>query len=173
MVPALYANQLAGKNMDFANPRKTPENCAKDTTMNKEVRTHPSRTHPTCLPIRPLHAPSCPSPSRPLCLSVHGADCAAQPQTLNRIVRAKNAAANGFETLGFFGAGVVAANVAGVSVNRVNALSAGYVVSRVLYNFVYVFLQDNARYAPVRSLVWLAGMGISSALWILAGNKVA
>lgn len=54
-----------------------------------------------------------------------------------------------------------------------NYLSAGYVASRVVYNVVYVFLQDNRRFAPVRSAVWNVGLGVIVTLWIMAGNAAA
>ncbi|KAL2024494.1 hypothetical protein VTK56DRAFT_8305 [Thermocarpiscus australiensis] len=39
MVPHAYGIILAGKNFDLANPRKTEENCAKDTSLDKTVCT--------------------------------------------------------------------------------------------------------------------------------------
>ncbi|KAL2181539.1 uncharacterized protein P884DRAFT_326227 [Thermothelomyces heterothallicus CBS 202.75] len=35
MVPNAYATKLAGRNYDIANPRKTEELCAKDTSLDK------------------------------------------------------------------------------------------------------------------------------------------
>ena len=48
----------------------------------------------------------------------------------------------------------MAANVAGVSTYGVNTLSLGYIASRVAYNFTYVVLQDNRKFAPLRSIIW-------------------
>ncbi|KAK4137791.1 hypothetical protein BT67DRAFT_415526 [Trichocladium antarcticum] len=86
-----------------------------------------------------------------------------------RIGRAKAAAANGFETLGLYAASVVAGNVAGVATGRLNALTAAYLLSRALYNLVYVHLQENARVAVLRPLVWLAGIGLIMGTFVLAG----
>ena len=50
-----------------------------------------------------------------------------------RILRAKNASGNGFETLGFFAAGVLAGNQAGIKPAALNVLALGYLASRVAY----------------------------------------
>ncbi|KAK3322177.1 hypothetical protein B0H66DRAFT_601645 [Apodospora peruviana] len=126
MIPHFYANTAAGKNYDLANPGKTLEHLAKDTTFNKAA--------------------------------------------LARITRAKAAVNNGFETLAFFAGGVVAANAAGVPTAKLNKLALGYLASRVLYNYVYVILQDNKKFAGLRSLIWIVGVSIIFALYISAGN---
>ncbi|KAK3399332.1 hypothetical protein B0T20DRAFT_409879 [Sordaria brevicollis] len=126
LLPNVYASFAAGKNYDLANPRKTEEHLAKDTTIDK--------------------------------------------RQLNRILRAKAASSNGLETIGLFAAGVVAANAAKVPVDTLNKLSLFYLGSRAVYNFVYVFLQDNRKFAPVRSLVWMASLGSIFTLFIKAGN---
>ncbi|GKT98672.1 membrane protein [Fusarium langsethiae] len=79
---------------------------------------------------------------------------------------------NGFETLGLYAAGIVAANFAGVPTPTINALSFSYVASRVAYNVAYLWLQADRRLAPVRSLVWTTSIGFIVALWIKAGNKM-
>jgi uncharacterized MAPEG superfamily protein len=89
---------------------------------------------------------------------------------LRRIQRGEAACANGLETIGIYAAGVVAANVAGVPKDTLNVMTLGYVASRVVYNWVYVFAQDNSRVAPLRSLVWLVGVGLLTGLWVKAGN---
>lgn len=63
-------------------------------------------------------------------------------QTEERIVRAENASANGFEALGNFAGGVVVAHVAGVDASTINILFLAYSASRVFYTFVYVVLQE-------------------------------
>ncbi|KAG6364536.1 hypothetical protein INS49_006137 [Diaporthe citri] len=90
-----------------------------------------------------------------------------------RIQRAEAAMANGFETLGMYSAGIVAAVVAGVPAETLNYLSVAYLTSRVGYNTVYIWLQDNRKLAPLRSACWNASIGIIAALWIKAGNKAA
>ena len=90
-------------------------------------------------------------------------------QLRQRIVRAEGASQNGFENLGLFASGVVAANVAGVAPAEVSALSVGYLLARLAYVFTYVHLGANRRLAPVRSLVYLASTGMLLAIWVRAG----
>ena len=54
------------------------------------------------------------------------------------LVRAEGAHFNGIENLGWFAAGVVAANSAGVDVWWCNALSLAYLANRVLFIWVYI-----------------------------------
>ena len=89
-----------------------------------------------------------------------------------RISRAKAATANGFETLGLYAAGVVAGNAAGVPTQRMNTLALTYVASRVLYNYVYVVLQDNSRLAVLRPLVWGVGITVIMMLFVAAGKAL-
>lgn len=81
--------------------------------------------------------------------------------------------ANGFETLGMYSAGIVAAAVTGVPVKTLNYLSLAYLASRVGYNTVYIRLQENKKLAPLRSVCWNISIGIIATLWIKAGNKAA
>ncbi|EEU46029.1 uncharacterized protein NECHADRAFT_79118 [Fusarium vanettenii 77-13-4] len=76
------------------------------------------------------------------------------------ILRAKAATENGFETIGYFAAGVAAANHAGVRAPALNALSFGYVACRAVYNVAYVWLQADRRLCWVRSVVWTVGIGL-------------
>ena len=55
-----------------------------------------------------------------------------------QILRGKAAEANGFENLSVFAGAILAANFAGVPVGTLNTLSVAYLVSRVLYNIIYV-----------------------------------
>jgi len=91
--------------------------------------------------------------------------------TKDRIIRAEGAQQNGFENVGLFAAGVVAANFAGVPAGTMNALSGGYVVSRILYNLVYINNESKAA-ANLRSTVYLSGVGIIWTLFIMAGNRM-
>ncbi|UQC76409.1 uncharacterized protein CLUP02_17922 [Colletotrichum lupini] len=89
-----------------------------------------------------------------------------------RIQRAKAAHDNATETLGLYAAGVVAANSAGFGKPTLDVLSLTYLFSRAAYTLIYVKLQDNRKWAPLRSLVWIVGMCIISSLWIKAGNAM-
>lgn len=84
--------------------------------------------------------------------------------------RADAASANGFETIGLYAAGIAAAAAAGVPAETLNVLGLSYVASRAAFTFVYIILQDNRSLAPLRSLCWMAGLGIILTLWIQAGN---
>ncbi|KAG5925581.1 hypothetical protein E4U42_004160 [Claviceps africana] len=88
-----------------------------------------------------------------------------------RLLRAKDASDNGFESLGMYAAGVVAANQAGLAVGTINALTLGYLACRVAYVYAYVELGANRRLAGVRSVCWAISMGLCLALWVKAGLK--
>ncbi|KAM0338648.1 hypothetical protein ACHAPQ_002179 [Fusarium lateritium] len=88
------------------------------------------------------------------------------------LLRAKAATENGFETLGLYAAGLVAANFAGVPTPTINTLGLGYVASRVAYNVAYLWLQSDPALSRVRSLVWVTSIGFIVSLWVKAGNKM-
>ena len=80
-----------------------------------------------------------------------------------RRARANAAQANSFEALPIFIAGVLVAQLAGVAVATVNALAVAFVALRILYIALYV--SDRA---PARTVVWMLGMGVCIALFVLA-----
>ncbi|KAI0390239.1 hypothetical protein F5Y17DRAFT_73667 [Xylariaceae sp. FL0594] len=92
--------------------------------------------------------------------------------TKGKILRAEAAAANGSETIGLFVGAVLAANYAGVPVETINTLSIGYLLSRAAFNYTYIFLQDNRKFAPVRSLIWISGLACWVTLYVKAGNRL-
>jgi uncharacterized MAPEG superfamily protein len=92
-------------------------------------------------------------------------------QTKDRFTRIKGAQQNGFENLGFFAAAVVAGNLAGLSSSTLNGLSAGYVVSRVVYTAVYMN-NTNPKFSDLRSLLWLIGVGQCITLFVKAGKAL-
>jgi len=94
-------------------------------------------------------------------------------QIKNRILRAKAASTNSFETLGLYAAAVVAGNLVQVDKDTLNYLTALYIISRALYVFTYVWLQDNRAFSPLRSVFWGAGIWSIVSLFIKAGNAVA
>ena len=91
--------------------------------------------------------------------------------TKNRIQRAEGAQQNGMENIGLFAAAVVAGNVAGLSNGTLNALSGGYLASRVVYNLVYINNESNA-VANVRTGVFFSGIIMIMTLFVKAGNAV-
>ena len=97
-------------------------------------------------------------------------DQALDSKTKGRIVRAEAAQANGFENLGFFSAAVVAATFAGLSPWTVNSLSLGYLVSRFVYNHIYIF--NDLVPVQARTAAYFGGIGMIIALFIQAGNNL-
>jgi uncharacterized MAPEG superfamily protein len=91
--------------------------------------------------------------------------------TKGRIIRAEMAQQNGFENVGLFAAAVVAGNMAQLDHTWLNVLSFGYVISRVIYNIVYVH-NTTAALAATRTMVFTSGAGMIWTLFIMAGNKL-
>ncbi|MCJ1391466.1 hypothetical protein MMC18_004330 [Xylographa bjoerkii] len=100
-----------------------------------------------------------------------GADQTIDTATKNRVIRAEGAQQNGFENVGLFAAAVVAGNVAGVDNWWLNALSGGYVASRVLYNMIYIN-NESVGMANARTGVFLSGVGMCMSLFVMAGNRL-
>ncbi|KAI1432350.1 hypothetical protein GGR50DRAFT_697156 [Xylaria sp. CBS 124048] len=92
--------------------------------------------------------------------------------TKDKIFRCEGAAANGRETLSLFAGAVLSANYAKVPVETINTLVAAYLASRVVYNIVYVHLQENRKFAPLRSLSWMFGIGVCITLFVKAGSNL-
>ncbi|POR37008.1 Membrane associated eicosanoid/glutathione metabolism-like domain protein [Tolypocladium paradoxum] len=88
-----------------------------------------------------------------------------------RILRSEAASLNGFETLGFFAAGVAAANHAGLDAPTLNALSVGYVLLRAAFVLSYVYVR-NRRLSWLRTILWNVASALSIMLWVRAGLKV-
>ncbi len=76
--------------------------------------------------------------------------------------RAHSAQLNSWEALAIFAAAVLTAHVAGAPQASVDALAIGFVVARLAYIACYL-----ADLASLRSLVWVAGLGLSIALFIV------
>jgi len=77
--------------------------------------------------------------------------------------RANHAQANGFEALPLFVAGVILAQMAHADQGTVNQLAMSFIGIRVVYVALYLANQDS-----LRTLVWLAGLGVSIALLMLS-----
>ncbi|CAI6255862.1 unnamed protein product [Periconia digitata] len=93
-----------------------------------------------------------------------------------RLLRAEACSANGFEVLPVFAAAVTAGNSSGVSAQTMNLLTIGWVLSRVVYSYVYIFYQGREKLefgqAPLRFKVWSIGAGICMTMFVMAGLKV-
>ena len=91
--------------------------------------------------------------------------------TKGRILRAESAQQNGFENIGLFAAAVVAGNAAGLDNWWLNTLSAGYIASRAVYNFIYIN-NTTEGIAQTRTAVFLGGLGMIMSLFVMAGNTL-
>ncbi|KAG8417150.1 hypothetical protein J3459_012601 [Metarhizium acridum] len=87
------------------------------------------------------------------------------------ILRAKGASENGFESLGLFAGGVLAANQVGLHACVLNTLSIGYLAARLAYVFCYVKLGGNRKLSGLRSVAWMAGVALCLTMWVKAGMK--
>ncbi|KAI1131527.1 hypothetical protein F5Y10DRAFT_233459 [Nemania abortiva] len=92
--------------------------------------------------------------------------------TKGKILRCEAAVANGQDTVNLFVASVIAANYAGVPVETINKLAGLYLASRAVFNFTYIFLQENPSFAPVRSIFWNVGVVSWITLFVKAGNRL-
>ena len=89
-------------------------------------------------------------------------------QTNPRSNRAHAAHLNGFESFPAFVAGVLMAQLAGVTPATINLLAIVFVIARVLHGVFYV-----ANVQALRSLVWLVGFASAIALIVMAALKIA
>ncbi|TVY46673.1 hypothetical protein LOCC1_G003763 [Lachnellula occidentalis] len=99
------------------------------------------------------------------------ADQTIDKATKDLIIRCEGAQSNGFENLGFFASAVVAGNVAGLDAGTLNTLSALYLVSRAVYNVIYV-TNTSQGMANARSVVFVAGVGVCWTLFIKSANAL-
>lgn len=77
--------------------------------------------------------------------------------------RAHAAQLNSWEALAIFSAAVLTAHVAHAPQGTVDALALGFIVARLAY--VACYLADQA---SLRSVVWMVGLGLSIALFVVA-----
>jgi uncharacterized MAPEG superfamily protein len=99
------------------------------------------------------------------------ADQTLSQATKDKIKRAEGAQQNGFENVALFAAAVTAGNVGGVDTFWLNALSLGYLSSRVLYNLIYIN-NSTPGLAAMRSTVFISGVGMIMTLFVKAGNAL-
>ena len=86
-------------------------------------------------------------------------------------MRAQGAQQNGFENVGLFAAAVVAGNLAHLDPTWLNALSVGYVLSRMGYNLIYIN-NTTAALATTRTVVFIAGQSMLMTLFVMAGYQM-
>ncbi|WRT66615.1 uncharacterized protein IL334_003574 [Kwoniella shivajii] len=85
--------------------------------------------------------------------------------------RAEAAQQNGFQNLPLFAAAVLAGNFARLSPSTLNTTAALYLVSRIIYNVVYITNTTKST-ANVRSVVFVSGVITLMSLFVKAGNKL-
>ncbi|KAI5918198.1 hypothetical protein F4810DRAFT_715748 [Camillea tinctor] len=101
---------------------------------------------------------------------VANAENDAPPILAGRIKRAEAAMNNGLETLGFFAAAVVAANLAGVELWTMNWYCYAYLTSRIIYTWVYIYGQEfNIIPSFTRTAIWFCGIYYILCLYLTAG----
>ncbi|KAI5474967.1 hypothetical protein MNV49_002151 [Pseudohyphozyma bogoriensis] len=93
-----------------------------------------------------------------------------QSPSAAKYLRAEAAQQNGFENLGFFAAAIVAGNLGGLGNSVMNKIAAGYLASRVVYNFLYITTTTDGL-SNLRTVSFLAGIGLIWTPFILLGNK--
>ena len=86
-----------------------------------------------------------------------------QEQLTGWRLRAHWAHLNSFEAFPPFAAAVVIAQQAGADQGRVDLLAMSFIAARLVYGAMYL-----ANLAPLRSLVWAVGLGLTIAIFLAA-----
>lgn len=77
--------------------------------------------------------------------------------------RAHAAHLNSFEAFPLFAAGVIIASLCKAPQATIDGIAIAFVVTRLVYIACYL-----GNLAPLRSLVWMVGMGLNVALFVIA-----
>ncbi|KAL5523224.1 hypothetical protein ACEPAF_1491 [Sanghuangporus sanghuang] len=88
-----------------------------------------------------------------------------------RVERLEGAHLNGNEILPLWIGAVLAGNMAGISNKTLNIASAGFIATRMLYNYVYIN-QSTVRASWTRSALFFTSLGFPMYLLVKAGNLV-
>ncbi|KAF9051326.1 hypothetical protein BJ165DRAFT_1447993 [Panaeolus papilionaceus] len=80
------------------------------------------------------------------------------PALVAKAARAEGAHLNGVEALPFFGIAVLAGNYAGIDNYTLNVACGFYLVTRMLFNYIYIN-NTTGTTANIRSLVWILSLG--------------
>eukprot|EP00002_Diphylleia_rotans_P034020 TRINITY_DN7280_c0_g1_i1.p1 TRINITY_DN7280_c0_g1~~TRINITY_DN7280_c0_g1_i1.p1 ORF type:complete len:142 (-),score=31.55 TRINITY_DN7280_c0_g1_i1:28-453(-) len=86
------------------------------------------------------------------------------------IRRAKAAHENGLENFPSFAAAILVTRLAGVPTGQIEPLAKAYLVCRALFNLFYI-MGDSEKISFLRSLSFIAGLGITLRLMLLAAKK--
>ncbi|KAI7237389.1 hypothetical protein KC330_g3178 [Hortaea werneckii] len=98
-------------------------------------------------------------------------EAALDAKTKGRITRAEAAQANGFENLGLFAAAITAGNSSGVSAGMMNGLGGAWLVSRFVYNHIYIF--NDVVPPAARGITYMFGVGMCMMMFVLAGQTLS
>ena len=93
-------------------------------------------------------------------------------QLAERILRAEACHTNAIETIGLYAAAVVAGNTSGLPASTMNTLTVAYIASRCLFTLTYIWLQEDRRFAYLRSLSWLAGIVLIMTMFVKSGSRI-
>ncbi|KAF8814705.1 hypothetical protein BYT27DRAFT_7205671 [Phlegmacium glaucopus] len=94
------------------------------------------------------------------------------PELVDRLARMEGAHLNGLENLPFFGLAVLAGNYAGIDNYTLNKVSGLYILTRILYNYIYIN-QTTQRWGGLRSIVWIISLGFPSYLFFKAAQLLS
>ncbi|KAI0129041.1 hypothetical protein BJ170DRAFT_594861 [Xylariales sp. AK1849] len=83
-----------------------------------------------------------------------------------RFIATQRCVSNSFDELPLFAAAVVAANLAALPVHEINLFAALYVIIRLVYAVVYIFVETTL---PLRTLVWMGASSILGYMFYRAG----
>jgi len=91
------------------------------------------------------------------------------PDLVASLARMEGAHLNGLENLPFFGLAVLAGNYAGVDNYTLNKVSGLYILTRLLYNYIYIN-QTTERESGIRSLIWMTSLVFPTYLFFEAAR---
>ncbi|KAF8518267.1 hypothetical protein BU17DRAFT_66508 [Hysterangium stoloniferum] len=87
-----------------------------------------------------------------------------------KVGRLTGAHNNGNEISPLWAAATLAANFAGIDTKTVNVISGSFVVTRLLFNYIYIN-QNTKTASALRSSVWLSSIALPLYLLIVSANK--
>jgi len=91
------------------------------------------------------------------------------PELVARAARMEGAHLNGLENLPFFGLAVLAGNYAGVDNPTLNKVSGLYILTRILYNYIYI-TNTTQRASVFRSVIWMTSLSFPFYLFFKAAQ---
>ncbi|KAI0779157.1 hypothetical protein BC629DRAFT_1289865 [Irpex lacteus] len=95
----------------------------------------------------------------------------ADKATAELAARYEGAHLNGMENLPLWFAAILAGHIAGLSHRTLNQFSFAYVLTRILYNYVY-FNQKTPAQSRIRTAVFFIGLSLPLTILIKSANKL-